>query len=87
MGTPTTRRSGARSRIAGVPTVLPPAAQPVPTLLTLPDERARSEPLPGVVHLPGWLDLGEQQALVRGLPSVGRSRRPGCAIPVCPRAT
>ena len=64
MGTPTTRRGGARSRISGVPTVLPPAAQPVPTLLTLPDERTRSEPLPGVVHLPGWLDLGEQQALV-----------------------
>ena len=64
MGTPTTRRGGARSRISGVPTVLPPAAQAVPTLLTLPDERTRSEPLPGVVHLPGWLGLGEQQALV-----------------------
>ena len=62
--TSTTRRNGARSRIAGVPTVLPPPAHGVPTLLTLPDDRARSEPLPGVVHLPGWLDPAEQEALV-----------------------
>jgi DNA oxidative demethylase len=65
MGTPTTRRRGARSRIEGVPTVLPPAATAVPTLLTLPDDREPTNPLPGVVHLPGWLDLGAQQALVR----------------------
>jgi alkylated DNA repair protein (DNA oxidative demethylase) len=62
MGSRTTQ--GTKSRLAGVPTVLPPAAQPVPTLLTLPDDRVRAEQLPGVVHLPRWLDDEEQQALV-----------------------
>jgi alkylated DNA repair protein (DNA oxidative demethylase) len=62
MGSRTTQ--GARSRIAGVPTVLGPPAQPVPMLLDLPDERVRTEPLPGVVLVPGWLGGGEQRALV-----------------------
>jgi alkylated DNA repair protein (DNA oxidative demethylase) len=65
MGTPTARRGGARSRIAGVPTVLGPPAEPIPTLLTLPDERSRHEPLPDVVLVPRWLDDEAQQALVR----------------------
>jgi alkylated DNA repair protein (DNA oxidative demethylase) len=61
-------RSG-RSRLGGVPTALP-AARPEPRRqLTLPlgdDDRA-AEPrtlLPGVVHVPGWVDLHAQRALV-----------------------
>jgi alkylated DNA repair protein (DNA oxidative demethylase) len=48
----------------GVPTTLPGPADPIPTLLALPDERHRDEPLPGVVLLPHWLDDDEQRALV-----------------------
>ena len=62
---PTARRYGAVSRRGGVPVTLPPAADaPVPSL-PLPDERegARDEVLPGVVHIPGWLDDAAQRAL------------------------
>ena len=62
MGTPTTRRREPAAASRG-PTVLPPAAgRPDPS-----DAAGRAgaaQPLPGVVHLPSWLDLGAQQALV-----------------------
>jgi alkylated DNA repair protein (DNA oxidative demethylase) len=47
-----------------VPTSLGPAAQVAPALLELPDDRRRNEPLPGVVHVPSWLDAAEQRDLV-----------------------
>src|SRR5918994_2910502 len=72
--TPTTRRRGARSRLGGVPTVLPtalpPAARPAPPRqLALPIAHAERGPaarevLPGAVHVPGWLDLDAQRAIV-----------------------
>ncbi len=72
--TPTTRRGGARSRLGGVPTMLPtalPPADPVgpPHQLTLPIAHvepgtAAREVLPGAVHVPGWLDLDAQRAIV-----------------------
>jgi alkylated DNA repair protein (DNA oxidative demethylase) len=69
------RRGGATSRRGGVPTVLPPldaadAAAPPEGQLSfgLPEEpepeRHRTEPLPGVVHIPGWLDRAAQRRLV-----------------------
>jgi DNA oxidative demethylase len=70
MGTLT--RSGAVSRQGGVPTVVPPAAAS-PGQLGLPLDEAgggpagaasRAEPRPGAVHIPGWLDLDAQRALV-----------------------
>jgi DNA oxidative demethylase len=70
----TRRWRGARSRLGGVPTTLPapagteaePAAVPGRQLdmFAAEPERARDEPLPGVVHVPGWLDLDAQRALV-----------------------
>jgi alkylated DNA repair protein (DNA oxidative demethylase) len=62
------RRSGT-SRLGGVPTVLPPASPGPRTQLTLRlDDHDRPAGrrllLPGVVHVPGWLDLSAQQALV-----------------------
>jgi DNA oxidative demethylase len=74
--TPTTRRRGARSRLGGVPTVVPPALPPAdavgpPHQLALPiahaeveQEPAAREVLPGAVHVPGWLDLDAQRAIV-----------------------
>src|SRR5829696_507396 len=72
--TPTTRRRGARSRLGGVPTVLPTALPPAeavgpPRQLALPIVHAEREPaarevLPGAVHVPGWLDLDAQRAIV-----------------------
>ena len=63
---PTTRRNGARSRRGGKPVTLPPPT-PAPDVrpLPLPDERAgeRLEVLPGVVHIPGWLDENAQAGL------------------------
>jgi DNA oxidative demethylase len=68
---PTTRRGGARSHLGGVPTTLPPpGTEPGPhhqTRLPLADvevERARCEMLPSVVHIPAWLGLPAQRALV-----------------------
>ena len=72
--TPTTRRGGARSRLGGVPTVLPSAsagsadpqgqmALPLPDTAPPAPHRERAEVLPGVVHVPGWLDLDAQRAL------------------------
>jgi alkylated DNA repair protein (DNA oxidative demethylase) len=68
---PTTRRNGARSRRAGVPTVLPPVAEIVGPMgqLALPvadagPPRLWREVLPGVVHVPAWLDLDGQRGLV-----------------------
>jgi len=71
---PIRRGRGARSTRGGVPTVLPPAGDEriLGGQLTLlaedalgdRDERIRSEPLPGVVHAPSWLDLDAQRALV-----------------------
>ena len=70
--TPTTRRGGARSRLGGVPTTLPPVgageAGPFPQL-PLPlagaePARARQEVLPGAVHVPAWLELDAQRRLV-----------------------
>ena len=94
MSTPTTRRGGATSRRGGQPVVLPPPGETDAPLRQLPlgldaptRPRARTEPLPGVVHIPNWLDLAEQQ---RGSPTTsarGRFRPPGCAIPACRPAT
>lgn len=57
------------SRRGGVPTALPPAAAAAGRQLELlPTAAPRAEPLlplPGVVHLPGWLGPGAQRALVR----------------------
>ena len=76
MHTVATRRwRGARSRLGGVPTTLPPptGAEAVPAtgpgrqldmFAAAEPARERCEPLPGVVHVPGWLDLDAQQALV-----------------------
>jgi alkylated DNA repair protein (DNA oxidative demethylase) len=72
MSSPTTRRNGATSTRGGVPVSLPAAdavAPERPTALALPldlapDERTVTEPLPGVVHVPGWLDQDAQRALV-----------------------
>jgi len=71
--TSTTRRGGATSRLGGVPVVLAPAgsagAHPASTrqlalgLDTAEPRRVVAQPLPGVVHVPGWLDLASQQAL------------------------
>lgn len=77
---PTVRRGGATSRLGGLPTVLPPAdtgdtADTAAGQLALPigdldhaarpeAERRWTEPLPGVVHVPGWLDLDAQRGLV-----------------------
>ena len=63
------RRRWGTSRLGGVPTVLPPATPGLrrqPTLpLEDPDRSARWRLLlPGVVHVPGWLDLNAQRALV-----------------------
>jgi DNA oxidative demethylase len=64
------RRVG-RSRLGGVPTVLPPATAATDRQLALPlADRADVRPsgphglLPGVVHVAGWLDLAAQRALV-----------------------
>jgi alkylated DNA repair protein (DNA oxidative demethylase) len=62
--------SARRSRLGGVPTVLPPGAPAPAGQIGLPletdvrDPRPRG-PLPGVVHVPDWLDLDAQRALVR----------------------
>ena len=68
---PTTRRGGARSRRGGVPTTLPepatevgPHHQPALPLLEVEVHRPRREVLPGVVHVPAWLALPTQRALV-----------------------
>lgn len=61
-----TRRNGPRSRRGGQPVTLPPPTIPDVRPLPLPDERERErrQVLPGVVHIPGWLDEAAQQALV-----------------------
>jgi DNA oxidative demethylase len=68
---PTTRRGGARSRRGGMPTMLPPAPtslgphhQPPLPLGEAEATRPRREVLPGVVHVPAWLGLPAQRALV-----------------------
>ncbi len=74
---PGARFGGARSRRGGVPATLPDPSEPWPAVeagqlaLALeldPDdageERPVVEPLPGVVRVPGWLDLAQQQRLV-----------------------
>ncbi|HEV7759070.1 MAG TPA: alpha-ketoglutarate-dependent dioxygenase AlkB [Acidimicrobiales bacterium] len=72
----TVRRGGATSRLGGVPTVLPDvdetdsASGPEGQLalpMADPDsgvERSRAEVLPGVVHVPDWLDRDAQRGLV-----------------------
>ncbi|HET6662829.1 MAG TPA: alpha-ketoglutarate-dependent dioxygenase AlkB [Acidimicrobiales bacterium] len=72
LAAPTTRRAGARSRQGGVPTTLPPAPttdasathQPPLPLVEAEPARSRRKVLPGVVHVPAWLELAAQQALV-----------------------
>ncbi|MFT3852098.1 MAG: alpha-ketoglutarate-dependent dioxygenase AlkB [Ilumatobacteraceae bacterium] len=57
--------SGRSSRRGGVPTVLPAPAERGPAQLDLAESRpARTEPLPGVVHLADWLTPEQQAALV-----------------------
>jgi alkylated DNA repair protein (DNA oxidative demethylase) len=69
MGSKTT--TSRRSRLAGVPTVLPPPAPPGTgpdgqLMLVQPNPEARPirEVLPGAVHIPDWLDLDAQRRLV-----------------------
>jgi DNA oxidative demethylase len=76
--TATPRRGGARSRAGGVPTVLPPAAEPAERQLALDlagpsrglvaedlsGPPVRTELLPGVVHVARWLPAAAQRALV-----------------------
>jgi alkylated DNA repair protein (DNA oxidative demethylase) len=62
-------QSAAPSRRPGVPTTLPPPAAPVRQLGLLEQpagdvEPVRTEVLPGVVHIAGWLPFEVQQALV-----------------------
>jgi alkylated DNA repair protein (DNA oxidative demethylase) len=68
---PTTRRGGARGRRGGVPTTLPPPDnevwpqhQPSLPLVEVEADRPRREVLPSVVHVPAWLGLPAQRALV-----------------------
>jgi alkylated DNA repair protein (DNA oxidative demethylase) len=70
---PGSRFGGARSRRGGLPTALAapsgPAGRPDRSQLTLAldapdDHRPITEPLPGVVVVPGWLGLEEQRQLV-----------------------
>jgi alkylated DNA repair protein (DNA oxidative demethylase) len=56
------------SRMRGVPTTVP-AIAPAPGQLALPlaaaaDVRERAELLPGAVHIPNWLSMADQRALV-----------------------
>jgi len=65
----TSRRGGARSRLGGVPTSVPPVSDAAPRQLALPvvdpePERPRCEVRPDVVHVPAWLDLHAQRHLV-----------------------
>lgn len=73
---PSTRRRGARSRLGGLPAELGPAgttdagSQQLALPLTgpstgpaLPPAGTRSEVLPAVVHLAGWLDPDQQRRL------------------------
>ena len=67
-GSASPRRRGARSRLGGVPTVLPPAVSPTERQLALSLDAAatgpsRHEVLPAVVHVSGWLDLDTQRSL------------------------
>jgi alkylated DNA repair protein (DNA oxidative demethylase) len=69
--TSTPRRGGATSRLGGVPVDLAPIdgtagpAGQMALLLDTPElPRVTTEPLPGVVHVPDWLDLDTQGALV-----------------------
>jgi DNA oxidative demethylase len=70
--TPHARRRGARSRLGGLPTSVPAVAEETRTAgrqLALPlavePAGARAEVLPGVVHVPAWLDLETQRTLVK----------------------
>ena len=65
----TSRRSGTRSRSRGVPVALADPADVSTGQLSLAvaeadGVRRRCEILPGVVHVPGWLDLDSQRAFV-----------------------
>lgn len=74
MGSRSSGLRGITSRAGGIPTVVGPPAGPPPGQLALalapeagsadPVPRATVEVLPDVVHVPGWLDLGAQRALV-----------------------
>ena len=65
---PSIRSRMGRSRLPGVAADVSPAVDRSARQLALPiaavPMRRRSEPLPGVVLVPDWLDLGAQRALV-----------------------
>ncbi|MET0579368.1 MAG: alpha-ketoglutarate-dependent dioxygenase AlkB [Ilumatobacteraceae bacterium] len=65
---PSTRSRMGRSRLGGVPTVLPPpgttADRQLGLTLDTPGTPARHDLVPGVVHLSGWLDIERQRELV-----------------------
>src|SRR4051812_37618480 len=70
MSTPTTRRRGSTSRRGGEPVTLPPAVAPLGRTrqmalrLDAPEpDRPVHEVLPGVVHVPDWLDAAAQRGL------------------------
>jgi alkylated DNA repair protein (DNA oxidative demethylase) len=58
------------SRLGGVPTAVPPPTefrlegQLALAIAEPPPRRERTEPVAGAVHVPGWLSLEEQRALV-----------------------
>jgi DNA oxidative demethylase len=62
-----------RSRLGGVPTVLPPAGDDGGRQLGLDldgaDRPVRRDVQPGVVHIAGWLDTARQQRLATGFRS------------------
>ena len=62
------RAAMAPSRLGGVPAIVPPPAEPSQGQLALTIEELvaiEREPLPGAVHVRGWLDLDTQRELVR----------------------
>jgi alkylated DNA repair protein (DNA oxidative demethylase) len=74
---PTARRRGVSSRRGGVPTTVPPPAAGTDRQLAMPlagegERRPLAEVLPGVVHVPGWLDLDAQRRLVADFRSWAR---------------
>jgi alkylated DNA repair protein (DNA oxidative demethylase) len=66
--TRTTGWRGPTSKLGGRPVTLPEVAEPAATprqlrLEAFEPPRARTEPLPGVVHVPDWLDAAAQRRL------------------------
>src|SRR5262245_54435646 len=71
MGSLRPDRRQVTSRIGGVPTAVPPPTEFHPEgqlglgIVETPPPRDRAEPVAGAVHVPDWLSLDDQRALVR----------------------